>query len=171
VAEQLAILGGSDADLPMLKRAVESQESYVRLAAVRALGRIGTVRAADVIIESLPQVDGPALAEAIRALMRLDDARALPTVQRLLQDRGTVIRTSVWHRPLVAFLVRFADASSIGLLSDGLRDEDTVVRKLAATGLGRIGTAAAVASLEQSVSELGWWRARWARRALRQHTS
>jgi len=167
VVERLAALGGTDADIPLLAGALRSSERYVRLGAVRALGRIGTVRAADLLQANLPDADPPIVAHSVVELMRLEDKRAVPVVQRMLTERGDDADDPVREGSLVAFLVRFADRSSTDLLAARLNDAAAKVRRLAPIGLGRIGSADARSALEVAAGDLGWWRGRWARKALR----
>jgi bilin biosynthesis protein len=95
-AKALAQVAINHPDVPMsevgmqgLKTAMSDENPVVHIAAVMALGEIGTP-AVEVLIEALQTTDNPALAmSVVNALGSIGDSRGVEVLQTLAQDEST----------------------------------------------------------------------------------
>jgi HEAT repeat protein len=118
-----------------LNRPGNAEEAY---AAVLELGRCGHPKAEEVLIKALSRRDGVSRSAA-RELGRLGDARAVPPLVAMLENREV-------NKSATEALVHFGSQAVDGLLT-GLKSESAVARRLAAGALGDIGDTRAVQAL------------------------
>ena len=109
-------------------------------AAVLELGRIGTPKAVDLLIESLSRRDGVSRSAA-RELGRLGDGRAIKPLAACLGEPEVC-------QSAAEALVKLG---AVDALVAALADEQPGVRKLAATTLGQMGKAQALDALVRTV--------------------
>jgi len=163
-----------------LINALKYNESWIRIAAAKALGRIEDARAVEPLIQALEVADSSYFrAAAVTALGMLGDARAVSSLIQALQDEGHVIVEAVkalgWiGKPAVESLIqamedagssysrgqaartlgRIGDARAVDpLLQVFINDKNNYVRGEAARALGEIGDTRAVALLLQALND------------------
>jgi HEAT repeat protein len=115
--------------------AAHDADTTVRLAAVRALGRLNAVGGNDALRGAMSDADALVRAAALEQVSRVNffrDAGAI--IARLADDAATVRRLAVQ----IAGELRLGDADGpiMGLL---MTDDDAAVRQAAAIALGKIG--------------------------------
>lgn len=163
--DPIVALGASVVDrlTPLLSEA-KHRPFAVRCNAIRALARIGDLRAVEPLIAQLQDTDNMIRIEAAQALGVLKDERAVPPLIALL-GKGFALSSAAARalgrigdkravEPLVSMLDncyecgREAAAEALGHLHDSraiaplvqtLHDDDHAIRKLAADALERIG--------------------------------
>ena len=133
-----------------LRRKGNTPETY---AAVLELGRIGTPRAIEVLVQALGRRDGVARSAA-RELGRLQAERAVRPLVNLLADAEV-------NQSAAEALVQLG-GKAVSTLMETLRSESPAARRLAATALGDIGDRAAVEPLVQLLRDDPDWAVRTA---------
>jgi hypothetical protein len=160
-------VNGSDRDIPALIEMSRSPDREVRVGAAVALGRLGTVRSVDVLLETLATTTtASVLLVSVRELLRLNERRAVHVLESMLIERGDSFDGVVGKQALVSTLGGFAERSSVPALAARLADPNGVTRKRAAKALARINYPESRAALDNAIPTMSWWRGRWARRAL-----
>ena len=147
--QALAYLGDASSVPHLLKRLADKQETVTnRVAALRALGKIGDGRAAQAIVDQYGQSpDQPHVRRAaIAALWDLRRAVPAATVRKLLHRGLADSDALVVRRAAIASGIA-RDSSALPLLQKLLQGNDRMLRNVAAYVLGRIGDKAAVAIL------------------------
>lgn len=125
--------------------------SEVRLAAVRALGRLRAARAGDQLIGRIVDADLAVRLAAMRAVGELREARALVALRQQLDYYGSATA----GRTALDALARIAHSSSAALFEQERLSNNPVRRRAAYEGIARIGgikDADAVA-IEQRLTE------------------
>ena len=145
-AELLGVVEEQAAVRPLV-RLLRDRDAEVRLAAARALGRLGAPQAAGPLLaalEAVPaRVPGPVVAQA---LLRIGSAAA-GAASRALASPSTPAATTA-----AEVLGRLGEASALEGLRERLEhDERPAVRARAATALGRLGLPAALPALLPAV--------------------
>jgi HEAT repeat protein len=143
-----------------------SSDRRVRVSALRALLHIGTPAAIDGLIAGLESADPVTMSFAAQHLARAGEQRAIPALIAAL-ERTDRRRDKDGRWALALALGRLPHRDSVPVLAATLDDPHATTAKLAAVALGQIRCREATAALEKAVSELSWWRARYARKALR----
>jgi HEAT repeat protein len=157
----------TDQDLLTLLEGLRSPDRKARVGSAVGLGRIGTARAVHALVENLRiSNDARVVKVSAQRLVRLGEARAVPAIESVLEQRGDQIDGAAGKQALVATLGDFAQRSSVPALAARLADRDGLTRKRAARALARINYPESRRALELASGELSWWRGRWARRAL-----
>jgi HEAT repeat protein len=133
-----------------LKNKQEAQEAY---AAVLELGRSGSSRAVELLVQALSRADGVSRAAA-RELGKLGDASAVQPLTALLGNPDV-------NQAASEALVKLG-AKSVEALVGALQQTDATTRRAAAAALGEIGDKRAVESLIQVVQGDDDWGARTA---------
>lgn len=163
-----------------LIKALKHKESWIRIAAVNALGRIEDLRAVEPLIQALEVADSSYFrAATVSALGKLGDARAVPSLIQALQDEGNVIvkaATALGQigKPAVESLIQAMEevdssfgrghaAKTLGRIGDAkavdpllhvfTNDKNNYVRGEAARALGEIGNTKAFAPLLQALND------------------
>lgn len=143
------IEGGEPGERPTSREAVPrvtaaggAGESYVRSAAVAALGQIGGPRVVPALIVRLKDPDPRVREAAVTDLGKLDDPRVVEAIAASLKDDSSSVRMSA-----AAALRRRKDAGAVEALIAALDDEDAFVRSGAVRALGEIGDRRAVEPL------------------------
>jgi len=131
-----------------LKNQAANQEAY---SAVLELGRLGTPKAIQLLIDSLSRRDGVARSAA-RELGRLGDARAIKPLAALLSD------PEVSQSAAEAL----AKLGAVDALVEALKSDEPAVRKLATASLGAMGDPRAVEPLVQVLQADGEYAIRTA---------
>jgi HEAT repeat protein len=122
----------------------------VRLAAVRALGRLQVTRAGDQLIGRIVDPDLPVRLAAIHAVGEIREARALVALQQQLD----YYRGGVAGRSALEALARIAHRSSAGLFAEERFSKSDAHRRYAYEGIARLGVPDADAvALEKSLTE------------------
>ncbi len=129
--EALYWLGGIP--LEVWRRALQDEESQVRIHAASALGRHKPAGAVDVLIAALRDRHAGVRHAAITALTGLRDRRALPALIEMLADRGDGLRRNAAYG-----LGWIRDRRAVKPLIKALKDVDADVRATAAFALGRV---------------------------------
>ncbi|MEZ4224427.1 MAG: HEAT repeat domain-containing protein [Polyangiaceae bacterium] len=136
--------------------AVSDEELEVRLAAVRALGRLTSADNQDAVLAQLlelVQTDASleARVAAIESLGRLQEPRATKALRDLLRAEQVALAVAA-----VEALAARADAAKSGALVDALTHRDAEVVKAAMRGLNRPGDARAQAHLGVCLDHEAW---------------
>ena len=126
-------------------------DGSVRLAAVRALGRLRATRAGDQLIGRIVDTDLPVRLAAMRAVGEIREARALVALQQQLEyyRGGTAGRTAL------EALARIAHKSSAELFAQERFSKSDAHRRYAYEGIARLGgiPAADAVAMEQLLTE------------------
>ena len=173
-AEALAELGSTEA-IPAIMVALERrgdempglQRDAVQMAVVKLMKRLqakGDSEAVSVLIGLLDPSNLMISRRAAQALAELQAREAVPALIRVLELRGSDLPVNA-QLTYIRALREMPHASAIGVLTEALYRNG--VQDKAARGLMELRTAEATAVLEAAVTELGWWRGRKVRRALR----
>lgn len=136
--------------VPMFIAALENEDWRVRGATAETLGRIGDVRAMEPLIAVLKDKDSWVRRGAAEALGWIGDARAVEPLIIALRDEMKNVRQSAaqsLERISPAWTQRETAKRQTPDLVATLRDEDTLIRTIAARTLGQIGDVRAVESL------------------------
>ena len=144
-----------------------SERTSFELALVKLIGHvqaIGDEPAVSVLLTLLEADDLVVSRRAARALAELQAREAIPVLVRILQARGSVLPVGA-QLTYIRALREMPHASAVGVLSDALYRKG--VQDKAARGLMEVRTPEATAALEAAAEELGWWRGRKVRRAIR----
>ncbi|NER25334.1 MAG: NACHT domain-containing protein [Symploca sp. SIO1C2] len=138
----------SESAVPLLIKALQDQEDYVRRNAAYALGKIRTEATILALIQSLQDQDYDVRRNAAQALGRVGTEAAIPALIQSLQDEHYDVR-----RNAAQALGRVGTEAAIPALIQSLQDENGFVRRNAAQALGRVGTEAAIPALIQSLQD------------------
>lgn len=145
-AEALGMLG-EPACLDYLLPLVGDGESSVRLAVVRALGRIRHVRSAERLAVALEDQDPKVSGAAAAALEALGELAVEPMFQLLTSSRAeTRVRA-------IAVLGLLRHKGAVNRLLRGLHDSVAWVRIVSAQALGEIGETSATTALLRVLSD------------------
>jgi hypothetical protein len=147
------ILGavGSKDSVPVLVSRLEDRRVEVRMAAVRALGMIGSPEAAEALTPLFLDRKGIPSGVAFDALRRLGPAGAEVFRQGLRSSNPTTRVESCFG---IAATSGTADSSTArALLAAALSDADARVRTAAARALGRLGGEVAPPGLSEAVND------------------
>jgi HEAT repeat protein len=109
--------------------------SSVRLAAVRALGRLRATRAGDQLIGRIVDPDLPVRLAAIEAVGEIREARALVALQQQLD----YYRDGTAGRAALEALARIAHRSSAALFAEERFSKNDAHRRYAYEGIARVG--------------------------------
>lgn len=136
--------------------AISDEELEVRLAAVRALGRLASADNLDEVLPQLLDLVRSDLSTEVRAvatesLGRIADARVLPVLRELLKSESAALAVAA-----VEGLTGRADAERSGALVDALANREPEVVKAAMRGLARPGDARAQAHLGVCLDHDNW---------------
>jgi HEAT repeat protein len=148
------------ASVDQLKVALDSQEWPRRVAAVRALGKLGERMPLELLERALKDENGFVRAAAMQALGRLGERAPI----ELLED--ALKRDPEWRVRAAAALVlgelgALGKQEPIKLLVASLKnDKDASVRVVAAGSLGRLGERAPIELLEDALKRDPEWRVR-----------
>ncbi len=122
-------------DVDGLVRAASSDDHYIRLNAVSALGEVGDERASEALVSiCLKDPYYPVRFEAAESLRKVNDKRAVDLLTEALRDGDTVVRLRAAEA-----LGKAGDRRAVSALSAATGDEDAAVRKEALASLGKIG--------------------------------
>jgi HEAT repeat protein len=123
----------------------------VRLAAVRALGRLRATKAGDQLIGSIADPDLAVRLAAIRAVGDIREARALAALRQQLDYYGTASA----GRAALDALARIAHRSTAGLIEQEQFSRNEWNRRIAYEGIARLGGVrdADAVAVEQRLSE------------------
>jgi HEAT repeat protein len=150
----------------VLRDSLGSSDTRIHVAALRVLAEIGSEEAIDAMISSLLSPDKTAGSWAATLLGKMEARRALPALVARLQEHGEQLGSGRKFSVILA-LGRMPHRESVSVLAAALRDPDWSARRQAAWALQQIRAPESRIALEVAVSELSWFRGRWARRALR----
>ncbi len=100
---------------------------------VEALGKIGDIRAHDVLTEAVRSREFFIRANAAQALGRIGDKESVPLLRNLINDENYLVRVLA-----VAALFELGQEDTKGPLLGFLRDNDPAVRAAAAEEIGRL---------------------------------
>jgi HEAT repeat protein len=123
----------------------------VRLAAVRALGRLRATRAGDQLIGRIVDADLPVRLAAMRAVGEIREARALVALRQQLEYYGTATA----GRAAFDALARIAHPSTAGLIEQERFSRNDENRRVAYEGIARLGGVrpADATAVEQQLTE------------------
>lgn len=122
-------------DVDGLVRAASSDDPYIRLNAVSALGEVGDERASEALVSlCLRDPYYPVRFEAAESLRKVNDKRAVDMLAEALLDKDPAIRLRAAEA-----LGKAGDRRAVGALSSALKDDDEAVRNEAMASLGKIG--------------------------------
>jgi hypothetical protein len=120
---------------------LQNPDAEIRAEAVQLLGKMGDMRAAELLISVLQDEDDNVRADAVQAFSRLGPA-AIAKVRDVLQDRNSPKRAEAAHA-----LGMVGGTQAVEPLLDALTDADWEVRHQAAEALGKLGDRRAVGPL------------------------
>jgi len=122
-------------DVEGIIRAASSDDHYIRLNAVSALGEVGDERASEALVAiCLRDPYYPVRFEAAESLRKVNDKRAVDMLAGALHDEDPAIRLRA-----VEALGKLGDRRAVSALSAAMKDEDGAVRDEALASLGKIG--------------------------------
>lgn len=122
-------------DVDGLVRAASSDDHYIRLNAVSALGEVGDERASEALVAlCLRDPYYPVRFEAAESLQKVGDKQAVSLLTTALKDPDTAIRLRA-----VEALGKIGDRRAISALQAAMEDKDEAVRTAAMSSLGKIG--------------------------------
>jgi HEAT repeat protein len=130
----------------VLSGLVSHEDSAVRAAAVRALGRLGAPGAVEPLLLALDDEDGAVRQAAPTALNTIGDWRAAPWLIEALDDPAARV-------PAAYALGRIGSSTAVKPLIERLGDADPEMRKAAATALGALNAEAAAPALLRLLSD------------------
>ena len=125
---------------------------------------IGDRDAVSILLRLLETSDVAVSTRAARALAELRATEAVPALIQILEVRGSKLSV-VDQLIYIRALREMPHASAVGVLSEALYRKG--VQEKAARGLAELRTPEATAALEFAANQLGWWRGRRVRRAIR----
>ncbi|HHH41583.1 MAG TPA: NACHT domain-containing protein [Chloroflexi bacterium] len=130
-----ALVESGDPGLPyLLKQALQSPHSEVQVAALQGLGAIGDASVLPLLQEALESERLPLQKAALDALARIGGEKALELVVQMLVTGEETVR-----RMAAETLIAFGE-EGIAVLREAADDEDLLVRRAAAHGLGQVGS-------------------------------
>jgi len=144
--QALAYLGDASSVPHLIKRLTDKQETMTnRVAALRALGKIGDGRAAQAIVDQYGHSPDQAYVRRAAILALWDLRRRVPaaTVRKLLHRGLADSDALVVRRAAIASGIA-RDGSALPRLQKLLKGNDRMLRNVAAYVLGRIGDKAAI---------------------------
>jgi HEAT repeat protein len=122
-------------DVDGLVMAMKSEDIYIRLNAVSALGEVGDERAVEALAATcLRDPYYPIRFEAAESLRKVGDNRTAGILADSLQDDDRTVRLRAAEA-----LGKIGDRRSVSALSAAMEDEDDAVRAAAMSALGKIG--------------------------------
>ncbi|MBU1871848.1 MAG: HEAT repeat domain-containing protein [Candidatus Omnitrophica bacterium] len=118
------------------KPKVENRYSNMLVAgkAVEALGRIGSLRAYDVLIKAAASKDYFVRAYAAQGLGKLSDTRSIPLLQKLTSDNNYYVRVCA-----AVSLVQLGQAEVKIMLFSLLQDDRPIIRSITVGEVGKLG--------------------------------
>jgi len=145
-----ALVGLGDAPVEPLIRLLSDPDPQVRHNAAHTLGKIGSARAADALVERLRDDSLMVVSKSALALGQIRDPRAIPALVSLLAHESKEVQST-----LVSVLEGFG-ASAVPALIQALSREEWRAREQAAYLLGFIGSQEAVPALERTLRDAHW---------------
>jgi HEAT repeat protein len=130
-------------DVPTLATALKDTEPFVRLAAARALGKVGSVSVAPDLIAALKDPDPFVRLNAGRALGEVASISVTPEALAALKETARDKDPDVRGAALEAcerLLVDRATKEDLPALLAALKDAEPFVRRLAVRALGKVGS-------------------------------
>jgi HEAT repeat protein len=153
-AEALGRIGGETAVNALIARLADEQETSVGEAICRALGALRDVRAIPVLLGQL-KVDGKTKVGAITALGDIGDAKVVPEILPLLEERDNDLRAEA-----VKALGKLGSADAAAELKRLLEDDPAEeVRSAACGALALIGDVSAQEAIARALPRLKDYRA------------
>jgi hypothetical protein len=150
----------------LLRVYLDSSDARDGVAAVQALERIGTGEASSTLRDGLTTAPPLVASYIARVLLKRGARSELPAIIAVLHDRADELDTA--DKQFVIDAMRKAPhVSAVPVLAETLRDRHWGLRKSAARALLAIGAPESVAALQTAADELGFWKGRQARHALR----
>jgi len=128
---------GDQAAMPAIIKAASSDSANVRLAAIRALGKVGDVTCVDLLCKGLADGKGSEAQAAAGSLRLLRGDGVNPAILRAMKTAAPA--------PRAVLIAVLADRKAEGItpvLMAGARDRDASVQVAAIKALGRLGTPA-----------------------------
>jgi HEAT repeat protein len=156
---------GTDRSVPMLRDCLCAQDVKASVGALQALRLIGTDRAIDAVIGSLPCINPVALPHAAHLLRARGATQAVPELVSCLDVRYDQLGPQP-KRAIMYALGKMPHRQSVSVLSRGLNERSRATRKAAARALAGIRAPESRAALEVASRELPFFRARTSRLAL-----
>lgn len=133
-----------------LTKQTHSVEVEERRAAIEELGEVGNAGDIQVVVAALKDPESSVRKAAARALLLLDDPKAVePLIEALLDPN----RRGGWQREIVAALEHFRDPRAVKACIEALTSPSVGVRRAAADALGTLGDASAVKPLLKTISD------------------
>ncbi len=145
VADALVMIGQPTVE--PLMNAMSDASPYARSHAANALGRIGDIRAIDLLVAALSDSNGDVRRQSVSALGQFDDNRAIQAVVNALGD------SDVYVRQIAARLVRNFGKAAVGTVVGVLNSPNLSLRQQAIEILGQIKSALALESLMDMMSD------------------
>ncbi len=152
VGKALALVAGEEAR-PFYLKALRHPLRDVQVAALRGLGWTGTVQDMHILAAAVKDAREPIRVAAVRALGDLGTGGALRLLRELLYGSDEALMLVIAET-----LAESPDGWEI--LQEASRDEDLLVRRAAAHGLGRVPEAWAELRLTKMAREDGEWLVR-----------
>jgi HEAT repeat protein len=141
--DELARIGPATVE-PLIACLVD-QDSFVRSGAIRALAKLGDVRAVEPLITRLnDERNLSVLEETIKALGHLGDRRAVDPLITALKERSWWVR---WRTEMASGKSRDASTIATGPMIAILRDRERFARQQAVETLGMLGDPKVVQTL------------------------
>jgi len=162
----------TEASLDALPSLLRSPDRNVRARSDLMLRRrrFSSEQVAGILVEALDSSYSDVVEGAAYSLAKRGIRSAVPElVRRLEADDGTLAPSAVTM--LVKALSDLPHRLSIPVLASQLRSprSSAKTRRWAAVGLARIRAPESRAALQSAAADMGWWRGRHARRALRRY--
>ena len=132
-----------------LAEALSDDDSDIRISAIDALARIGTVAETPALVKALSDEESYIRRNAAEILGKIGDASVIPPLIQTMQDTDVDVRRST-----VNALSRIGNALAIPALAAALSDADLGVRNMVIVALGEIGDISAVPVLTSVLNDV-----------------
>jgi HEAT repeat protein len=156
----------SDKSVPVARRYLTGEEAGVRVAAILALGAIGSEAAYETLADALQEQQNLDIRFTASVLGGHAVRSATPALVDCLQRRGEALDRGA-KLALIRALAQMPHRSEVPALAAMLSDRDRHVRRTAAYALGRIRSPDSRQALEASAMKSSAIRGRAIRKALR----
>lgn len=155
----------TERSVDVLRANLRCPDMKCRVRAVLALSRIGTDTAMDALDVSLRNENGPTLTFAVKALGDLRAEHSVPTLIRLLDERGDELDDGD-KVVIIDALAKMPHRTAVPVLAAALHDS-LKTRRAAAMALAQIRSVESGAALEDAATSMSRFQGAPVRRALR----
>ncbi len=128
------------------------EDWWVRLHALKLLGRLPAAESEQAVIELLGDPNRSVRLEAVQTLGRMGARGAVPQLCHALRDPNLKVQTAA-----IDVLIELNDSSAVRHLLDVLKDESEQARRGAVEVLNAVATPEAIRDLVLALQDSDWW--------------